>query len=139
MRFIVFLLYFFIVSCTSGNEIKWYSFEEGLKKAKKENKLILLDISAKWCHYCNLMETTTYSDKEIIKIVNNNYVAIKVDADLRKDLNKKYNQGGLPTTAILTPDGELIYGNLYLPPEDMKKILLHFLNLSKNEIENLKH
>jgi len=91
MIFIKFLtrrISIFIFSCTSGNEIKWYDFEEGLKKAKQENKLILLDISAKWCHYCNLMETTTYSNPEIIKVINQYYIPIKVDADLRKDINK---------------------------------------------------
>jgi uncharacterized protein YyaL (SSP411 family) len=138
MRIILFIILIFIFSCSSGKEIKWYDFEEGLKKAKQENKLILLDISAKWCHYCNLMETTTYSNPEIIKIINQHYIPIKVDADLRKDINKKYNQGGLPTTAILTSDGQILYGNLYLPPEDMKKILLYFINLSKEDLENLK-
>ena len=138
MRIILIIISIFIFSCTSGKEIKWYDFEEGLKKAKQENKLVLLDISAKWCHYCNLMETTTYSNPEIIKIINQYYTPIKVDADLRKEINKKYNQGGLPTTAILTSDGQILYGNLYLPPEDLKKILLYFINLSKADLENLK-
>ncbi|HEV09198.1 MAG TPA: thioredoxin domain-containing protein [Sulfurihydrogenibium azorense] len=138
MKAFIFILAFLIFSCTSANEIKWYNFEEGLKKAKQENKLILLDISAKWCHYCNLMETTTYSNPEIVSIVNQYYIPVKVDADLRKDINKKYNQGGLPTTAILTPDGEILYGNLYLPPDDMKKVLMYFAKLSKEELERLK-
>ena len=84
------------------------------------------------------METTTYSNPEIIKIINQYYIPIKVDADSRKDINKKYNQGELPTTAILTSDGQILYGNLYLPPEDMKKLLLYFINLSKEDLENLK-
>jgi uncharacterized protein YyaL (SSP411 family) len=110
MRIILFIISIFIFSCTSGKEIKCYDFEEDLKKAKQENKLILLDISAKCCHYCNLMETTTNSNPEIIKIINQYYIPIKADADLRKDINKKYNQGGLPTTAILTSDGQILYG-----------------------------
>lgn len=138
-HYFLFIILVLVLGCSTANEIKWLDFEEGLKRAKKENKLILLDISAKWCHYCNLMETTTYSDKEVIKIINEKFIPVKVDADLRKDINKKYNQGGLPTTAILTQDGTLIYGNLYLPPEDLKKVLLYFSSLSKEEIEKIKN
>ncbi len=140
MRIAALLLVFvyLFVGCKAGKEhqeIKWYSFEEGLKVAKKEKKLILLDIYAKWCHWCNVMENTTYRNKAVIELINKYYIPVRVDADERPDINKRYNQGGLPSTVILTPDGEIVYGTIYVPPEDMVKMLQQFAKLSEEDIQ----
>lgn len=133
LRFLLFLL---ITNISFASEIKWLSFEEGLKKAKKENKLILMDIYAKWCHWCNVMENTTYRDKEVIELINKYYIPVKVDAEKRPDINKKYNQGGLPYTLILDKNGNIVFGAIYVAPEDMKKLLLYFAKMSPKDIES---
>ncbi len=138
MRKFLLLFTIILLSCKVQKEpveIKWYSFEEGLKIAKKEKKLVLLDIYAKWCHWCNVMENTTYRNKAVIKLINKYYIPVRVDADQRPDINKKYNQGGLPSTVILTPDGEIVYGTIYVPPEDMVKLLNQFAKMSEEDIQ----
>lgn len=127
--------FFFSTSCQSKSEIHWLSFEDGIKRAKDENKLIILDIYAQWCHWCNVMENTTYRDKEVVEMIKKYYIPIRVDAEERPDINKIYNQGGLPSTVILDKNGKVIFGGIYIPPEDMKKLLLHYTRLSKEEIE----
>jgi len=124
------------ISCSLGkSEIKWYSFEEGIDKAKKENKLILMDIYAKWCHWCNVMENTTYKDKEVIELINKYYIPVRVDAEERPDLNKRYNQGGLPSTLIIDKNGNEIFGAIYLSAEEMKKLLIYYKNISSDKLE----
>jgi hypothetical protein len=127
----------FIISCSSesNSEIKWLSFEEGLKKAKQENKLILMDIYGKWCHWCNVMENTTYRNRKVIELINKYYIPVRVDADKYPDINKKYNQGGLPSTLILDKDGNIVFGGIYIPPDDMIRILNKFAKMSPEEIQ----
>ncbi len=132
--FIGALLPLILLSLSFASEIKWYSFEEGIKKAQKENKLILMDIYAKWCHWCNVIENTTYRDKKVIEIIENYYIPIRVDAEERPDINKKYNQGGLPSTLILDKNGNILFGAIYVSPEEMRKLLLHYAHMTPEEI-----
>lgn len=107
-----------------AREIHWFSWEEqAFAKAQEEDKLILLAISGVWCHWCHVMDETTYSDPQIIKFINDNLVAIRVDTDQRPDINERYNLDGWPTTAILSPQGELLTGGTYIPPAEMKTFL----------------
>jgi uncharacterized protein YyaL (SSP411 family) len=100
--------------------IQWRTWGEGVfDEAQKKNKLILLSLSAIWCHWCHVMDETTYSDQEIISFINDNFIPVRVDADMRPDIDTLYNQGGWPSTAILTPQGEVISGGNYIPPEEM--------------------
>jgi uncharacterized protein YyaL (SSP411 family) len=100
--------------------IQWRAWgQEIFDEAQKKNKLILLSLSAIWCHWCHVMDETTYSDPEIISLINNNFIPVRVDADMRPDIDTLYNQGGWPSTAILTPQGEVINGGNYIPPEEM--------------------
>ena len=93
---------------------------------KRENKPILLDIGAVWCHWCHVMDRESYDDPEIAQIVNERFVAIKVDRDERPDIDSRYQvavqaisgQGGWPLTAFLTPDGKPFYGGTYFPPDE---------------------
>jgi len=129
-----FIIVFILSAVSFSSEIKWLSFEEGLKKAQKENKLIIMDIYAKWCHWCNVIENTTYRDKQVISLIEKYYIPIRVDAEKRPDINKKYNQGGLPSTLILDKNGNVIFGAIYVPPEEMKKLLTHYASMSEKEI-----
>jgi uncharacterized protein YyaL (SSP411 family) len=119
--------------------IRWNQWgEEAFTTAQRENKPILLDIGAVWCHWCHVMDRESYDDPEVAKIVNEHFVAVKVDRDERPDIDSRYQvavsavsgQGGWPLTAFLTPDGKPFYGGTYFPPEDshgrpsFKRVLL---------------
>ncbi|TMF67617.1 MAG: thioredoxin domain-containing protein [Chloroflexi bacterium] len=105
-------------------EIAWRPWgERAFQEAQVTDKPVLLAISAVWCHWCHVMDETSYSDPEVIKLVNDRYVAVRVDNDQRPDVNRRYNMGGWPTTAFLTPDGEVIHGGTYVPPEAMRSYL----------------
>jgi uncharacterized protein len=119
--------------------IQWHEWgEEAFASARRENKPMLLDIGAVWCHWCHVMDRESYEDPEIARIVNDNFIPVKVDRDERPDIDTRYQvavssitgQGGWPLTAFLTPDGKPFYGGTYFPPEDhygrpgFKRVLL---------------
>jgi uncharacterized protein YyaL (SSP411 family) len=92
-------------------------------RAARERKPVLLAIGASWCHGCVLMDRTTYSTPEIVRLINDRCVPIRVDADKRPDINERYNLDGWPTTAFLTPSGEILTGSTYVVPEQMARML----------------
>ena len=123
--------------------IQWHEWgEEAFAAAQRENKPILLDIGAVWCHWCHVMDRESYDNPEIAEIVNQHFIAVKVDRDERPDIDSRYQvavssisgQGGWPLTAFLTPDGKPFYGGTYFPPDDhygrpsFKRVLLSISN-----------
>jgi uncharacterized protein len=107
--------------------IQWHEWgSEPFEKAKRENKPILLDIGAVWCHWCHVMDRESYESPEIAAAINEHFVAIKVDRDERPDVDSRYQtavqaisgQGGWPLTAFLTPEGKPFYAGTYFPPHD---------------------
>jgi uncharacterized protein YyaL (SSP411 family) len=123
--------------------IQWHEWgEEAFAIAQRENKPILLDIGAVWCHWCHVMDRESYDNPEIAEIVNQHFIAVKVDRDERPDIDSRYQvavssisgQGGWPLTAFLTPDGKPFYGGTYFPPDDhygrpsFKRVLLSISN-----------
>src|SRR5215471_457449 len=107
--------------------IHWHEWgPEAFETAKRENKPILLDIGAVWCHWCHVMDRESYESPEIAAIVNEHFIAIKVDRDERPDVDSRYQtavqaisgQGGWPLTAFLTPEGKPFYAGTYFPPQD---------------------
>jgi uncharacterized protein YyaL (SSP411 family) len=123
--------------------IQWHEWgEEAFATAQRENKPILLDIGAVWCHWCHVMDRESYDNPELAEIVNQHFVAVKVDRDERPDIDSRYQvavssisgQGGWPLTAFLTPDGKPFYGGTYFPPDDhygrpsFKRVLLSISN-----------
>src|SRR5579871_4225965 len=119
--------------------IQWQEWgDEAFAAAQRENKPILLDIGAVWCHWCHVMDRESYENPEVAEIVNRNFVPVKVDRDERPDVDSRYQlavsaisgTGGWPLTVFLTPDGRPFYGGTYFPPIDQwgrpsfKKILL---------------
>src|SRR5690348_4447519 len=107
--------------------VRWHEWSEAaFEAARRENKPILLDIGAVWCHWCHVMDRESYDDPEISQIINERYIAIKVDRDERPDIDSRYQvavqaisgQGGWPLTGFLTPDGKPFYGGTYFPPHD---------------------
>jgi uncharacterized protein len=100
--------------------------EAAFARARAEDKPILLDIGAVWCHWCHVMDRESYEDTELAKFINQYFVAVKVDRDERPDVDARYQaavsaisgQGGWPLTAFLTPDGRPYFGGTYIPRDD---------------------
>ena len=107
-----------------AHEINWQEWDEAaFEKAQAEDKLILLSISAVWCHWCHVMDETSYSDPDVISLINENFVPVRVDNDQRPDINSRYNMGGWPSTAFLTPYGDVVTGATYMAPKQLKGAL----------------
>jgi uncharacterized protein YyaL (SSP411 family) len=107
--------------------VEWHAWSEAaFARAQAENKPVLLDIGAVWCHWCHVMDRESYEDAEIAALINRHYVAVKVDRDERPDVDARYQaavsaisgQGGWPLTAFLTPDGRPFFGGTYFPRGD---------------------
>src|SRR3954464_13816911 len=105
--------------------VRWREFgAEEHAAAKVEDKPILLDIGAVWCHWCHVMDRESYDDPAVAAIINEKFIPVKVDRDERPDIDARYQaavsaisgQGGWPLTAFLTPDGKPFYGGTYFPP-----------------------
>jgi uncharacterized protein YyaL (SSP411 family) len=112
--------------------IEWYEFgDAAFAQAKALDRPILLDIGAVWCHWCHVIDRESYENPEIAQLINDHYIAVKVDRDQRPDVDARYQQvvasmtgqGGWPLTAFLTHDGRVIYGGTYFPPHVMKQLL----------------
>ncbi|MFI5106282.1 MAG: thioredoxin domain-containing protein, partial [Terriglobales bacterium] len=109
--------------------IQWHEWgPEPLEKARQQNNPILLDIGAVWCHWCHVMDRESYDDAEVAAIINEHFIAIKVDRDERPDVDSRYQtaaqaitgQGGWPLTGFLTPEGKPFYVGTYFPPQDVQ-------------------
>ncbi|MFB3924149.1 MAG: thioredoxin domain-containing protein [Terriglobia bacterium] len=107
--------------------VAWREWNEAaFDRARREDKPILLDIGAVWCHWCHVMDRESYENTEVARLINEHYIPIKVDRDERPDIDARYQiavsaltgQGGWPLTAFLTPDGKPFYGGTYFPPDD---------------------
>jgi uncharacterized protein YyaL (SSP411 family) len=107
--------------------VEWYEWgEEAFARARAEDKPILLDIGAVWCHWCHVIDRESYEDPGLAAIINKNFVPVKVDRDERPDVDARYQaaisavsgQGGWPLTGFLLSDGRPFYGGTYFPPQD---------------------
>jgi len=118
--------------------VHWREWSDAaFELARQQDKPILLDIGAVWCHWCHVMDRESYENEEVARLINEHYVPVKVDRDERPDIDARYQiavsaltgQGGWPLTAFLTPDGKPFYGGTYFPPDDqfgrpgMKRVL----------------
>jgi len=108
--------------------VDWHEWgEEAFARASAEDKPVLLDIGAVWCHWCHVIDRESYDNPEIAALINRLFVPVKVDRDERPDIDSRYQsaiaalsgQGGWPLTAFLTPDGRPFFGGTYFPPEDV--------------------
>ncbi len=104
--------------------ITWRTWTAALfEEARRLKRPILLSLSAVWCHWCHVMDETTYSDSAIISQINGQFIPVRVDADMRPDIDSLYNQGGWPSTVILAADGTIIRGGTYIPAGRMAEWL----------------
>ena len=112
-----------------AHRIEWLPWARStFDRAQDEDKPILLSISAAWCHWCHEMDETTYSDPDVQSLLAASFLAVRVDNDHRPDINARYNVGGWPTTAFLTPHGGLIGGATFLPPDQFLAMLVELQN-----------
>jgi uncharacterized protein len=109
------------------NPVQWYPWgKEAFRRAREEDKPILLSIGYSACHWCHVMERESFENREIAHLMNQNFINIKVDREERPDLDSIYmtfvqmttGRGGWPMTVFLTPDQRPFYGGTYFPPED---------------------
>ncbi|PKB66506.1 MAG: hypothetical protein BZY81_07140 [SAR202 cluster bacterium Io17-Chloro-G4] len=104
--------------------ITWRDWgDKAFASALSEGKPVLLSLTATWCHWCHVMDETSYSHPTVIELVNQRFIPVRVDVDQRPDLSARYNQGGFPSLAFLDTDGRIIAGKVYTPPDEMIKLL----------------
>ncbi len=110
------------------NPVNWYPWgEEAFEKAKKEHKLIFLSIGYSTCHWCHVMEEESFTDVLVAKLLNDDFISIKVDREQYPQIDKKYQKiyrdvygkrGGWPLSIFLTPDKEVFFMGTYIPKEE---------------------
>jgi uncharacterized protein YyaL (SSP411 family) len=109
------------------NPVDWFAWgEEAFSKARAEDKPVFLSIGYSACHWCHVMERESFENEEIAKVLNENFVSIKVDREERPDIDSIYMQavqlmtghGGWPMSVFLTPEGGPFYSGTYFPPDD---------------------
>ena len=98
---------------------------EAFDRAAREDKLVLLDSGATWCHWCHVMEHVTYDDPDVAGLINSQFVAVRIDRDRQPDVDARFQRasaltgsgaGGWPLTAVITPEGHLLFKGTFLPP-----------------------
>ena len=126
------------------NPVDWKPWSQNaLNTAKQNNKLIVISIGYSSCHWCHVMEKETFSDNSIAKLMNENFINIKVDREERPDVDNIYmtavqlmnGSGGWPLNVIALPDGKPLYGGTYHSKEDWEKVLLQVNDFYKNKPE----
>ncbi len=132
--------------------IDWHEWSDAaFARAKSEDKPILLDIGAVWCHWCHVIDRESYENVEIAKIIDEHFVAVKVDRDESPDVDSRYQsaisalsgQGGWPLTGFLLPDGKPFFGGTYFPPDDQggrpgfRRVLLSVAEAYRNKRADL--
>ncbi len=109
----------------SSSVIVWHPWSDDIfARAKRENKFVLLDLEAVWCHWCHVMAETTYRDPDVTALMDHRYLAVRVDQDSRPDLANRYEDYGWPATVIYAPDGtEIVKKQGYIEPRGMVRLL----------------
>lgn len=120
-------------------QIPWRPWTaNAFREARESDRPILLSLGATWCHWCHVMDEGTFRDPEVIRRVTTELVPIRVDSDRRPDINNRYNLGGWPSTAFLSPDGVLLAGETFMPPEaflDQLDQVMSFFRERRTELE----
>jgi hypothetical protein len=133
-------------------KIDWHPWsEEAFELARREDKPVFLSTGAVWCHWCHVMAKESFEDEETARLLNEHFIAIKLDRDERPDIDRRYQQavaamgsgGGWPLSVFLTPDKQPFYGGTYFPPRDLqgrpgfKNVLRSVSNFYKTKREEL--
>ena len=109
---------------TYPDPIQWLEWSaDTFARAAAEQKPVLLAIGAAWCHWTEEMDRVSYRDPGVARLVTERFIAVRIDADRRPDVSERYTLGGWPTTAFLTPAGEVLGGGTYLEPGPLAVVL----------------
>jgi uncharacterized protein YyaL (SSP411 family) len=110
---------------SNHQDIPWQAWSDAaFEQARKENKPVVLDLEAVWCHWCHVMDKQTYANPSVVKLLQNNFVALQVDQDARPDLSNRYQDYGWPATIFFSPSGaEIVKRAGYIPPDEMIALL----------------
>jgi uncharacterized protein YyaL (SSP411 family) len=118
-------LAFAAARAAAADAIMWRPWSDAaFADAKREHKFVIMDLEAVWCHWCHVMDETTYRDPKVIGLLGASYVAVKVDQDSRPDLANRYEDYGWPATIVFAADGsEIVRRRGYLTPAEMASML----------------
>src|ERR1700691_5055773 len=119
------LMAFASAPAVAADAIAWQPWSDAaFATAKRENKFVIMDLEAVWCHWCHVMDETTYRDPKVIALMGSRYVAVRVDQDSRPDLANRYEDYGWPATIVFAADGsEIVRRRGYLNPAEMASML----------------
>ena len=124
------------------NPVNWYPWgDKALLKAKTENKMLIISIGYAACHWCHVMEHESFEDVEVAKIMNENFICIKVDREERPDVDQVYmtaaqlitGRGGWPLNAMALADGRPFYAGTYFPKDKWMNMLAYFVDMQQNK------
>lgn len=130
----------------ADNPVDWYEWSpEALEKAKRENKPLIISIGYASCHWCHVMERESFMDTAVARIMNQNFVCIKIDREERPDIDQIYMQashlisgnGGWPLNAFALPDGKPFYTVTYVPQQQWKTLLNQVDEVYRTEKEKV--
>jgi len=128
------------------NPVNWYPWgKEAFEKARKENKLVLVSVGYAACHWCHVMEKESFENVEVAKLMNDNFVCIKVDREQRPDVDHQYmdavqlltGRGGWPLNCFTLPDGRPVWGGTYFPQKQWISALTQLSRLWKTEPQKM--
>ncbi|HET9446373.1 MAG TPA: DUF255 domain-containing protein [Steroidobacteraceae bacterium] len=119
------LLLWTLPGYAAGSKIDWQPWSDSVfERAARENRFVLLDLEAVWCHWCHVMDEVTYSDPKVVELIKSRYIPVRVDQDSRPDISRRYENYGWPATVVFNAEGgEIVKRRGYLPPEVMISIL----------------
>jgi uncharacterized protein YyaL (SSP411 family) len=129
------------------NPVNWNPWgEEALQMARQENKMMIISIGYAACHWCHVMEHESFEDTAVARLMNENFISIKVDREERPDVDQVYmnavqlisGRGGWPLNAFALPDGKPFYAGTYFPREDWIKVLEYFIQMYREQPETLR-
>src|SRR5690606_10728718 len=122
------------------NPVNWYPWgEQALELARQQNKPIFLSVGYSTCYWCHVMERESFEDEAVAAVLNEHFIAIKVDREQRPDIDEQYllatqlvtGRGGWPNSVWLTPDGRPWMAGTYFPRQQFKHILLQLSGVWK--------
>lgn len=128
------------------NPVNWYPWgEKALKKAKDENKMLIISIGYSACHWCHVMEHESFEDTTVASIMNEYFVSVKVDREERPDIDQIYmnaayltmGSGGWPLNVLALPDGKPFFAGTYFSKTNLIKVLNYFIDLQRNNFASL--
>jgi uncharacterized protein len=109
----------------SGSAPAWLPWSDAVfTQAQRDHRFVLLDLEAVWCHWCHVMDVTTYRDAKVLALLRKSYLTVRVDQDSRPDLSNRYEDYGWPATVVFDSTGhEIVKRQGYLTPEEMASML----------------